>query len=92
MNATVTEALKIMNGYDWYWYMADYGYTQLSNSAKATMRYFVKTVAQIEDSSVREALRNLWILKYNYASASVNGRELEDYEEKKNNYMNIINN
>lgn len=93
MEATmkIDEALRIMSGYDWHWCMADYGYTQFYEGAKATMRRFVKVVSEIENSAIREALRNLWTLKYENARAQRNGNEMEDFKEREAELMNVIN-
>ena len=89
-NNNIAEALNIMNAHDWYWRMADSNFNSYYNSAKASMKEFVATVATIEDAVVREALRNLWKLNYEHASNDVNGKETENYESRKAELMKAI--
>ena len=89
-NNNIAEALNIMNAHDWYWRMADSNFNSYYNSAKASMKEFVATVATIEDAVVREALRNLWKLNYEHASNEVNGKTTENYESRKADLMKAI--
>lgn len=86
----VQEALQMINSHDWYWMMADYGYIENSRSAEAHMRRFVAMVATINNAVVREALRNLWKLHYEHAHNSINGKETENYEGRRNELMEIV--
>ena len=90
METTINEALKIMNGHDWYYPMEDYNYIANSNAAKASMRRFVAKVNEIADSTIREALRNLWIENYNEARAEMNGKSTEGFAERKESLMKVI--
>lgn len=87
----IDEALKILNGYDWYWFIDDFGYTKYYESCKATMRRFVKTVSEVANPVVREALRNLWTLNYEYAKSRVDGMPMKGFEEKEKELLNVIN-
>ncbi len=89
-NNNIAEALNIMNAHDWYWRMADCNFTAHYNAAKATMREFVETVSKIDDAVVREALRNLWRLRFEDASNAVNGIKTENYENRKAELMKAI--
>lgn len=91
MTTTINEALKIMDGHNWYYPMEDYNYIANSNAAKASMRRFVAKVNEIADGTIREALRNLWISKYDESRAAMNGRSTDGYKEAQNELMNIIN-
>ena len=65
----IETALQIMNQHDWYWCMSD------SNSAYgraySNMRMFVELVADINDSVVVKALRDLWTARYEYVKATM---------------------
>ena len=55
------------------------------------MRRFVKTVSEVANPVVREALRNLWTLNYEYAKSRVDGMPMEGFEEKEKELLNVIN-
>lgn len=91
MKTQIEKALNILEGHDFYWFMADFAYTDgTRDDAKASMRYFVKVVAQIENKNIREALRNLWILYCDKARARVNGQDVESFNNKAEELMNIL--
>ena len=69
----IEKALSILNNQDFYWKMADYA-TKAYNEAYGTMKAFVKLVNTIEDKTIVNALRDLWIATYNYAQAAMLGR------------------
>ena len=66
----INKALEVMNGQDWYWYMSDYQVSEMKDKAYSTMRYFVELVASINDATIRKAMRELWIVTYNYMGLS----------------------
>lgn len=91
MKTQIAKALNILKGHDFYWFMADFAYTDgTRDNAQASMRYFVKVVAQIENSNIREALRNLWTLYCEKARARVNGQNTDNFNSKEEELMNII--
>lgn len=92
MTTTINEALNIMDRHNWYYPMEDSNYFANSNAAKASMKRFVAKVNEITDSVIREALRNLWISKYNESRDAMNGNSTNGYAERQNELMNIINN
>ena len=59
----INKALATMNNHDWYWMMADYSYPAM-DYARGNMRYFVELVASIKNSTIENALRELWIATY----------------------------
>lgn len=79
----IQTALKMIDSYDWYWRMAD---TWLYDSAKAGMRSFVELVSTIENSNIRQALRNLWTLKFKETRGFISGVSA-DTTAKRNEYM-----
>lgn len=84
----INEALQIMKAHDWTWFMADFGYTQYYEGARANMRHFVSVISKIDDAQKRDALRELWTLKYYNTRASVNGQTAD--ESKESELMQII--
>lgn len=84
----ITEALSIMNAHDWYWMMSE-EYTRCYNSAKASMRHFVKVVNAIDNATIRESLKALWMLRYNNARNAING-VTEDNDAKEVELMNTL--
>ncbi len=87
----IAEAIEMINGHDWYWRMADYGFESRYQSAKATMKAYVALVANLTDSTVKQALRDLWTLHYNVASDDVNGRNTDYFEAQEASLLAIIN-
>ena len=88
----IETALKIMNQHDWYWCMSD------SNSAYgraySNMRMFVELVADINDSVVVKALRDLWTAHYKYVKATMwssNDDAKAEYKVKEAELMAVIN-
>ncbi len=84
----IQEALNIMNAHDWYWMMSE-EYTRCYNSAKASMRHFVKVVNAIDNAAIRESLKALWMLRYNNARNAINGNT-EDNSTKEAELMNTL--
>lgn len=82
----IQAALRMIDGYDWYWRMAD---AWLYDSAKSGMRSFVELVSTIENSNVRQALRNLWTLKYEETRGIISG-ESADTSAKRSEYMAVL--
>ena len=87
----IEQALSLMNSHDWYWMMSDsnsaYGY------ACGTMRAFVELVASIEDSTVVKALRDLWVVTYNYVHATMfgsNDKAKAEFKAQEAELMSII--
>lgn len=72
MNTTeiINKALKVLNSQDWYWYMSDYQVSEMKDKAYSSMRYFVELISAISDSTIRNAMRELWMATYNYKSLS----------------------
>ena len=85
-NSKIQDALQMIDRFDWYWRMADGGYTWRYDNAKAEMKKFVALVHSIDNEIVRKALRNLWTLKYEEARDAMNGKET-DNTEIRNEYM-----
>ena len=88
----IMTALQILSQHDWYWCMADsnraYGH------AYGSMKMFVELVATINDSTIVNALRNLWIAKYEYVSATMwnsNEAAKAEFKAKEAELMAIIN-
>ena len=69
----IEKALLILEHQDFYWKMADYA-TKACHEAYGTMRAFVELVNTIEDKTIVNALRDLWIATYNYAQSAMMGR------------------
>ncbi len=83
-NNKIQEALEIINHHDWFWMMVEYGYEASYNSAKASMRSFVALVKTIDNETIREALKALWMLRFNAA------RNNEDNKAKEEELMNTL--
>lgn len=66
----INKALEVMNGQDWYWYLSDYQVAEMKDKAYSSMRYFVELISAISDSTIRKAMRELWMATYNYKSLS----------------------
>ena len=84
-----------MNTRDWFYMMADYGYGKLRDKARAEMREFVECCNKVDDEEKKEALRNLWILKYDYVNTQIGewnnkGITESQYEEKEKSLLSII--
>ena len=88
----IEKALSILNNQDFYWKMADYA-TKAYNEAYGTMRAFVELVSSIEDGTIVKALRELWVVTYNYAQSAMMGRNesAAEYKAKESELMAIIN-
>ena len=90
----IEKALSILNNQDFYWKMANYA-TKAYNEAYGTMRAFVELVATIEDSAIVNALRELWVVTYNYAQAAMLGRNESaakaEFKTKEAELMAVIN-
>ena len=82
----IQTALQMIDGYDWYWRMAD---DWRYDSAKAGMRNFVERVSTIENSNIRQALRNLWTLKFEETRGFISGVSA-DTTAKRNEYMAVL--
>lgn len=88
----IAEALKAINEHDFVWYMADYGANELGAQACGHMHYFVNLLHQIDDSTVVEALRTLWIAKSNYCkNLTSTDDDRYEYVMTKNAMLDIIN-
>ena len=87
-NNNINEALLMIAHHDWFWMMSE-EYTRSYNAAKASMKAFVALVNTISNKSIREALRALWMLKYDNARNAINGKE-EDTNAKETELMNTI--
>ena len=88
----IEKALQILKHQDFYWMMADYS-TKAYNNAYSTMRSFVELVASIEDSTIVNALRELWIATYKYAKASIwssNAAAEAEFKTKEAELMAVI--
>ena len=90
MNTNIKEDITMIDNHDWFWRMADYGYEQNYNAAKAGMRRFVKFVNTIDNASVREMLRSLWTLRWEEAKNDINGRSNEENQAKQEELMNAL--
>ena len=90
----IEKALLILEHQDFYWKMADYA-TKACHEAYCTMKAFVKLVNTIEDKTIVNALRDLWIATYNYAQAAMLGRNESaakaEFKSKEAELMAIIN-
>ncbi len=84
----IQEAIQMINHHDWYWMMSE-EYTRSYNAAKASMKAFVALVNTISNETIREALRALWMLQYNNARNSINGK-VEDTTAKEAEILNVI--
>ena len=83
----IHEALQMIDHHDWYWMMSE-EYTRSYNAAKASMKAFVALVNTITNETVREALKALWMLRYNNARNAINGRDTDASKEAE--LMNTI--
>ena len=91
MKTQIENALNILKGHDFYWFMADFAYTDgTRDNARASMKYFVKVVSQIENTTIRETLRNLWTLQCDKARARVNGQDIDSFNNKAEELMSIL--
>lgn len=88
MSENIQEALRMIDHHDWYWMMSE-EYTRSYNAAKASMKAFVALVSTISDVTVREALKALWMLRYNNARNAINGKT-EDNTAKEAELMNTL--
>lgn len=88
----IKEAVKMVNEHDWFWCMADYTHPAMEN-AKGHMAAFVKLTNSIDNSNVREALRNLWLAKYKWASKNmmeIDKNSVKEYEAKEDATLTSI--
>ncbi|WP_106484279.1 hypothetical protein [Bacteroides sp. Marseille-P3684] len=97
MNTTeiINKALKVLNSQDWYWYMSDYQVSEMKDKAYSSMRYFVELISAISDSTIRKAMRELWMATYNYKSlsspmSSPTDKEVQEYNNTKAELMAVI--
>lgn len=91
----INKALEVMNGQDWYWYLSDYQVAEMKSKAYSTMRDFVELVASINDATIRKALRELWIITYNYMGlssplSSPTDKQTNEYKNHKAELMTVI--
>lgn len=84
----IQEAIQMINRHDWYWMMSE-EYTRSYNAAKASMKAFVALVNTISNETIREALKALWMLRYNNARNAINGNT-EDNSAKEAELMNTL--
>ena len=89
-NSAIHEAIQMINTHDWFWMMTDSGYDHYRESAKSHMRAFVKVVSTIENANTREMLRNLWILRWEAARDSINGKKDDENQAKQDALMNAL--
>ena len=75
-NANIQEALQMIEHHDWYWMMSE-EYSRSYNAAKASMKAFVALLNTITDTTIREALKALWMLRYNKARNAINGNDTD---------------
>lgn len=88
----IAEALKAINEHDFVWYMADYGANELGAQACGHMHYFVNLLHQIDDATVVEALRTLWIAKSNYCkNLTSTDDDRYEYVMLRNAMLDVIN-
>jgi len=88
----IAEALKAVNEHDFCWMMADYGANQLSAEARGHMKYFVSLLHQIENTTVVDALRTLWIATAKLCqNFSATDDDRYEYVMTKNAMLDIIN-
>ena len=80
-NSSIQEALQMIDHHDWYWMMSE-EYTRSYNAAKASMKTFVALVSTITDATIREALKALWMLRYNKARNAINGKAIDTTNEE----------
>ena len=88
MSNNIQEALQMIDHHDWYWMMSE-EYTRSYNAAKASMKAFVALVNTISDATVREALKALWMLRYNDARNAIHGIT-EDNSTKETELMKTL--
>ncbi len=90
----IEKALLILKNQDFYWKMADYA-TKAYNEAYCTMRAFVELLATINDTAIVKALKELWVVTYNYAQVTMMGRNESaakaEFKSKEAELMAIIN-
>ena len=80
-SSSIQEALQMIDHHDWYWMMSE-EYTRSYNAAKAYMKAFVALVSTITDATIREALKALWMLRYNKARNAINGKATDTTNEE----------
>ena len=88
----INKALEVMSNHDWYWMMSDFSQPAIDN-ARGNMRYFVELVASIKNSTIENALRELWIATYDCIHANMWSKDEKAsklYETKKAKLMAII--
>lgn len=89
----VKEAVKMVNEHDWFWCFADYTHPALEN-ARGHMAAFVSLINNIKNVEVREALRNLWIAKSEWATVNltnINEESAKIYRAKEQATLTAIN-
>lgn len=88
----INKALEVMNSHDWWWMMSDYTHPAI-DEARGSMRYFVELVATINDTAIRNAMRELWKATYEKVHANMWGADEKvnkEYEAKKAELMAAI--
>lgn len=79
-NSNIHEAIKMIENHDWNWRMCDYNYDANYNAAKKHMKSFISLVKTIDNTDVRETLRNMWVL--------VSQNDMKQYSTCKNELLN----
>ena len=95
MVKAIEKAMSIFSNRDWYYMMADYGYAKLRDRAKAEMREFVECCNEVDDDVKKKALKDLWVLKYDYVNSEIGafnnkGINEVEYEKEKKSLLSII--
>lgn len=94
MNA-IERAMQIFTNRDWTYMMVDYGYERKHYQAKMEMREFVMCCNKVEDKEKKEALRELWTLKYDYINTLIGGYNNKgitdsEYEKSEKNLLSKL--
>ena len=84
----INEALQILRGHDWFWYMVERNYKSYEESARANMKAFVKVAHEI-GGTIEQTLRSLWMLDREL-NAYMPTISRSEYEAKKAELMAII--
>ncbi len=88
----VAEALKAVWEHDFCWMYADYDESAKCNEACGHMHYFVGLLHQIEDETIADALRSLWIARCKYLQKfSATEDDKQEYMKVENEMLDIIN-
>ena len=88
----IEKAKKAVYEHDFCWMYADYDESAKCSEACGHMHYFVGLLHQIDDKTIADALRTLWIARCKYLQKfSATEDDKEEYMKVEKEMLDIIN-